>query len=143
MTVATDALVSIPDFLNGISKYVTWPTGCPVIAGFDLDHVAQEKFLPLTAQAALAVSVETRSTVGDVEFCTRATRSHDCDHKGDKLKGHLKIIGIRQGYEPYLNMVMRNAGSDETDDNDGGCDDDSNDDDNDGDNVEKFPTHKY
>lgn len=35
--VATDALVLIPEFLNGISKYLTSPTGCPV-AGFDLDH---------------------------------------------------------------------------------------------------------
>jgi len=100
MTVATDALVSIPDFRNGISKYLTWPTGCPVIAGFDLDHVAQEKFLQLAAQAALAVSVETRSTVGDVKFCTGTTRSHDCDHKVDKLKRYLKITGIRQGSEP-------------------------------------------
>jgi len=103
--------------------------------------VAQEKFLPLAAQATLAASVETGGTVGDVKFCTRETRSHDCDHKGDKLKGHLKIIGIRQGYEPYLHMVVRNAGSDDTDDNGGGGDD-SNDDDND-DDEEKFPTHKY
>ena len=49
---------------------MTSPSGCPVFPGFELDHVAQEQFLPLVAQAALAASVETGSTVQDVKFCT-------------------------------------------------------------------------
>jgi hypothetical protein len=74
MTFATDAFELIRDLLNGISKYLTSPSGCPVFPGFDLDHVAQKKFLPQVAQAALAASVETGGTVQDVKFFTEATR---------------------------------------------------------------------
>ena len=62
------------------------------------------------------------------------------------MKWHLKIISIRQGSEPHLNMVVRNVGSDDIDDDDdgGGGGDDINDDDDDDDNDdEKFPTQKY
>jgi hypothetical protein len=69
------------------------------------------------------------------------------------LKGNLKIIGIRQGSETYLNMVARKVGSVDIDDDDDGGDgssgaddgnDDDDDDDDDGDDDdEKFPTHTY
>jgi len=55
------------------------------------------------------------------------------------LKEYLKIISIRQGSEPYLNMAVRNVGSDDIDDNDGGGVGDGDDDDDD----EKFPARKY
>jgi hypothetical protein len=59
------------------------------------------------------------------------------------MKGYLKIISIRQGSEPYLNMVVRKVRSDDIDDDDddGGGGDDGNDDDDDDD--KKFPTHTY
>jgi len=53
----------VPEVANGLSR----------ILGFEPDLVAQEKFLLLAAQAALAASVETGGTVEDVKFCTRAT----------------------------------------------------------------------
>ena len=69
------------------------------------------------------------------------------------MKWHLKIISIRQGSEPHLNMVVRNVGSDDIDDDDddgggggggsSGGGDDINDDDDDDDDDEKFPTQKY
>ena len=74
MTVATDALVLIRDLLNGISKHLTLPTGCPFFPGFELDHVAQKQFLPQVAQAALAESVETGGTLQHVKFCTGTNR---------------------------------------------------------------------
>ena len=55
------------------------------------------------------------------------------------MKEYLKIISIRQGSEPYLNMAVRNVGSDDIDDNDGGGVGDGDDDDDD----EKFPARKY
>ena len=60
----------------------------------------------------------------------------------------MKIISIREGSEPYLNMVVRKVGSDDIGDGDGDNDgrgggDDSNDDDDDDDDDEKFSTQSY
>ena len=41
---ATDALVLIPDFLNGISTYLTWPTGCPVFSCLTLTSWHRKNF---------------------------------------------------------------------------------------------------
>ena len=53
----------------------------------------------------------------------------------------MKIISIRQGSEPYLNMAVRKVGSDDIDDNGGGGGDGNDDDDDDDDKI--FPTHAY
>ena len=74
MTVATDALVLVRDFLNVISMYLTSPTRCPVFPGFDLEHVAQKQFLPQVAQAALTANVETGGSVQVVKFRTGVSR---------------------------------------------------------------------
>ena len=59
------------------------------------------------------------------------------------MKGYLKIISIRQGSKPYLNVVVRKVCSDyiyDEDDNDDGGSSGGGDDGNDDDDDEKFPT---